>query len=175
MGSFASIYHPVGLAIISRETTPESRSQALGWHGIFGSVGIAAAPFIAGAMISKEGFDWRDYYLVLTIPGIILALLIWKVLIENRDNLLQKKSEPKKIIEGDMKLRLGPFLLVVVVGGVSGFIYGGMMHFLTRYFKEAELVFGSVDSNERAPLFYSHGVTLWCSGAGDRGEDCGAR
>ena len=37
MGAFASIYHPAGLAMISRATTSENRARALGLHGIFGS------------------------------------------------------------------------------------------------------------------------------------------
>ncbi len=44
MGCFASIYHPAGLAIISRATRPDQRPWALGIHGVFGSIGIAASP-----------------------------------------------------------------------------------------------------------------------------------
>ena len=43
MGAMASIYHPAGLALISRETNAQTRGAALGWHGIFGSIGIASA------------------------------------------------------------------------------------------------------------------------------------
>jgi len=38
LGSFASIYHPAGLALISHETSVENRARALGMHGIFGSL-----------------------------------------------------------------------------------------------------------------------------------------
>src|SRR5262245_21733570 len=32
MGTFASIYHPAGLALVSHVTTPANRARALGWH-----------------------------------------------------------------------------------------------------------------------------------------------
>ena len=72
MGAFASIYHPAGLALISLSTTPANRAHALGTHGIFGSLGISAAPFIVGLFL-LFGFGWRTYYLALALPGLLLA------------------------------------------------------------------------------------------------------
>ena len=46
LGVFASIYHPAGIALISRKTTAENRPMALSYHGIFGSAGIAAGQFL---------------------------------------------------------------------------------------------------------------------------------
>ena len=47
MGSFGSIYHPAGLTLISQKVPDESRTWALGIHGIFGSIGIGVAPLLA--------------------------------------------------------------------------------------------------------------------------------
>ena len=76
MGTFASIYHPAGLSLISRETTPETRGKALGWHGIFGSLGIALAPFLASIVFATGAVGWRDYYLVLIIPAVVITVLL---------------------------------------------------------------------------------------------------
>ena len=75
LGLFASIYHPAGVSLITHHTNPENRTMALGYHGIFGSVGIAVGPFLAGIVLSW-GATWRQYYLVLTLPGMMLAMLL---------------------------------------------------------------------------------------------------
>ena len=43
MGVFASMYHPAGLSLMTSITTPENRAQALGIHGVFGSLGLMTA------------------------------------------------------------------------------------------------------------------------------------
>ena len=69
MGTCAAIYHPAGLALISKTTTAENRPLALGIHGIFGSLGIGGAPFIAG-LILMTGMGWRSLYWFLVPAGI---------------------------------------------------------------------------------------------------------
>jgi len=75
MGSFAAIYHPAGVGLISHETHPQNRPMALGYHGIFGSAGIAAGPFIA-AIVLATGVPWWAYFLVLAVPGVVLAVVL---------------------------------------------------------------------------------------------------
>jgi MFS family permease len=140
MGCFASIYHPAGLALISRETTAANRPAALGWHGIVGSLGIAGAPLIAGVVFSAGALDWGQYYLLLCVPAGVVALLIAGTLHEHRppadtspplspgevDSLADAESES----EPDQR---AAFFLLVTVGALSGFIYAAFMHFLPRY------------------------------------------
>ena len=65
LGSFASIYHPVGIPWLVRSTTA-SRGKALGVNGIFGSVGVAGAGLVAGTLIDVAG--WRAAFIV---PGVV--------------------------------------------------------------------------------------------------------
>jgi MFS transporter, FSR family, fosmidomycin resistance protein len=136
MGTYASIYHPAGLALISREAPVEFRSKALGWHGIFGSLGIAAAPFLAWLFLSM-GSTWRDYYLILAVPGAILAFALMQMLRENRD--WHKPTSLKPVDEGGARDRFQPIPYAVLMGNVllSGIVYSGFMHFLPRYLTEA--------------------------------------
>jgi MFS family permease len=135
MGCFASIYHPAGLALISHETTPETRSAALGWHGIFGSIGIAGAPFMASLFFSLsdgESVSWRDYYLLLTIPGVVLALVIWKLLKEHHRTAAAQDTASLVAVE-DVVFKWRPYAVLVGVGTINGFIYASFTHFLARY------------------------------------------
>jgi len=73
MGIGASIYHPTGMALISR-TFRERRGRALATNGVFGNVGLASAPIVTGLLTAAAG--WRAAYLVLAAPGLLGALWI---------------------------------------------------------------------------------------------------
>jgi MFS family permease len=63
IGVFAAIYHPVGIAMLV--AAPEKMGRALGWNGLWGNLGLAAAALIAGALMDLWG--WRSAFF---IPGI---------------------------------------------------------------------------------------------------------
>ncbi len=133
MGCFASIYHPAGLALISHETTPENRSAALGWHGIFGSLGIAGAPFLAALFFSLSdgtAVSWQHYYLLLMIPGAVLALVIWKLLKEHHRS---EAAQDAASSIPDVVFNRRAYAVLVGVGTMNGFIYASFTHFLARY------------------------------------------
>lgn len=83
LGCFASMYHPAGLALLANSTTPAERTRALGLHGVFGSTGIAAAPFLAGVTLSIPGVTWKGYYLLL---GLLSGFLAWLVVVRLRSS-----------------------------------------------------------------------------------------
>lgn len=62
LGLGASIYHPVGMSWIVKNA--ESRGAALGWLGLFGSLGVASAGVTAGGLTDLAG--WRSAFI---IPG----------------------------------------------------------------------------------------------------------
>jgi MFS transporter, FSR family, fosmidomycin resistance protein len=64
IGLFGSIYHPVGTAWLVRNAV--NRGRALGWNGISGGIGLAAAPFVAGAL--AQAISWRAAFIV---PGVL--------------------------------------------------------------------------------------------------------
>lgn len=64
IGLFASIYHPVGVAMVVQGVTDVGRR--LGINGVAGNLGVAAAALAAGALIELAG--WRAAFIV---PGVI--------------------------------------------------------------------------------------------------------
>ncbi len=92
IGLFASIYHPVGIAWLVRSA--KNRGTALGFNGIFGSLGVAFAGLTAGALI--DAFGWRAAYIV---PGAVvlltgLALLVCVMLGLIEENKTDRHVEP---------------------------------------------------------------------------------
>src|SRR6056300_185001 len=63
IGVFAAIYHPVGIAMLIKSN--HKIGFRLGVNGVFGNMGVAAAPLITGMLLSFG--DWR---LCFTIPGL---------------------------------------------------------------------------------------------------------
>jgi MFS family permease len=73
-GLAASIYHPVGLSLISRGV--DRRGTALGYHGIAGNVGVALGPLVTLLVLAV--FDWRVASAALALPGLVaVALVLW--------------------------------------------------------------------------------------------------
>ena len=153
MGTCASIYHPAGLSLISRETAPQDRTRALGYHGIFGSLGIAAAPLLAGVVL--EVLDWRQYYLILAIPGILLAGLIALLLVEHHRIAARNGAAPPPADPGDWKA----FFILTISGTLSGLVYAALMNFLPRYLENVDLGITDIAARSRKNYF-AGGVLL---------------
>lgn len=148
MGCFASIYHPAGLALIARETRPENRPAALGWHGIFGSAGFTCAPLLAALAFSVASLSWRDYYVVLCVPAVIIAFLLGITLRETQTEELPSPN-PSQANDQDPagpERIPGIFYFLVLIGALSGFVYAGFMHFLPRYLDTSLNEFFSIPS-----------------------------
>lgn len=63
-GVFAAIYHPVGIAMLVAK--PGNMGSALGWNGLWGNLGLAAAAIVSGALMDLYG--WRSAFFV---PGLL--------------------------------------------------------------------------------------------------------
>ncbi len=164
MGSFASIYHPAGLSLISRETRPQDRTRALGYHGILGSLGIASAPLLAGLVL--EFLDWRQYYLVLAIPGTLLGLLMALFLVEHhrvaaKANRAAGLPEPTTT---DEPSNWNGFFVLTVSGVLTGLAYAALVNFLPRYLEGIDL--GFTATNPRSMKNYLAGGVLLVGVAG---------
>ncbi len=130
LGLFASIYHPAGVALIAHETTPENRPMALGYHGIFGSAGIAAGPFLAG-LVLNTGADWRQYFLLLAIPGVLLAILLIARL--PRDRHIKTNDDKSGATDEDETVCWHSYVVLMMFTSLAGFVYAAILTFLPRY------------------------------------------
>ena len=66
IGLFASIYHPVGIAMVVEGR--DKVGKVLGINGVFGNLGVAGAAIVAGLL--TETLGWRAAFI---IPGAIAA------------------------------------------------------------------------------------------------------
>ncbi len=164
LGACASMYHPAGLALLANATTPTTRPRALGIHGIFGSLGIASAPFIAGLVLSLRAGAWKEYYMLLGAVSASLGfLMIWRL------NPAQKTApaatKPDTHVDTH-RFQMIPYMLLVCSAAIGGIIYGGVLHFLPRYLEESGALRGLTGSSSASAGNFAAAIALACGAAG---------
>ena len=153
LGIFASIHHPAGLSLIARRVTT-SRGKALGFHGVFGNIGLFMTP-MAAALSVMIFHTWRAAYLVFGVIGIGFGIILhmsrleqepdfslrnmleWpKVLLAGRESKTRVEVQASGTAEdtgavGKIAMTIIPVaLLVLFVGSIlSGFIFRGSLTF----------------------------------------------
>ena len=125
LGLFSGIYHPTGLSIISRVVAEQGRG--MGWHGMGGSLGIAAGPAFVGATLAIGG-SWRSVAGLLVIPGLVafLLLLLGPLPFELPAPALGSNRSPRPLWSRS-------FAFILLVYMFAGFAYQGGLTFLPRF------------------------------------------
>jgi MFS family permease len=128
-GVFAAIYHPVGIAMLV--AAPEKMGRALGWNGLFGNLGLAAAAVISGALMDLWG--WRAAFF---IPGLlsVAAGAAFLALVPD-PGPVQKKSKTIGLhVDGRTMARIFAILLVATACG--GVIFNSTTVAMPKVFDE---------------------------------------
>ena len=168
LGTCASMYHPAGLALLANATTPTTRPRALGIHGIFGSLGIASAPFIAGLVLTLREGAWKQYYLLLGALSAGLGILMIWCLKPAQRTALAVKTAPSGTKSGlqnnPHRFQIIPYMLLVCSASIGGIVYGGVLHFLPRYLEESGALQGVSGSSSAGN--FAAAIALTCGAAG---------
>jgi FSR family fosmidomycin resistance protein-like MFS transporter len=81
-GLGAATFHPQSTHFLTR-TFPHTKGRAMGIHGWGGSIGNFLAPLVVTVLVSAVG--WRMGMMVLVLPGMAVALLLWRLLDEPQE------------------------------------------------------------------------------------------
>lgn len=79
LGLFGAIYHPVGLAWLLASVDETRRGRAIGLNGLFGSLGVAAAPAVTGLL--GDAFGWRMAFLLPGLTTTMIGILLMVALV----------------------------------------------------------------------------------------------
>ncbi len=77
-GAAASVYHPAGLALISKGAV--RRGHVFAYHGIAGNLGTALGPLTATVLLLF--FDWRTVSMLLALPALAVVPLVRRLRID---------------------------------------------------------------------------------------------
>jgi MFS family permease len=116
IGLFASIYHPVGTAMLV--SYADKLGREMGINGVFGNLGVASSALVTGVVGQFLGWRWA-----FIIPGIVTLLIgvafVRAVVHEDRSGHRQAAAQAR-VAKGDM-WRIILSLLIVVLAGSTTF------------------------------------------------------
>lgn len=132
-GAAASVYHPAGLALISKGVV--RRGRAFAWHGMAGNVGIALGPL--ATTVALIAFDWRTVSLLLVAPAVIAVIIALRLRFDEHAGLdadehaaTQGAAGWSTILDRSRRLFVPSFLIVFGIVMLSGLYYRGVLTFL---------------------------------------------
>ena len=128
-GAFAAIYHPVGIAMLVAK--PQNMGRTLGWNGLWGNLGLAAAALFTGALVDFAG--WRAAFFV---PGLLcIAAGAGFLLLVQDPGKVKKTSRTIGLhIEGRTMARIFAVLLIATACG--GIIFNSTTVSMPKVFDE---------------------------------------
>ncbi|HWZ08559.1 MAG TPA: MFS transporter [Bradyrhizobium sp.] len=110
IGLFASIYHPVGTAMIV--SYADRLGREMGINGVWGNLGVASSALVTGVIGQYLG--WRWAFIVPGVATILLGLVfMWAVAHEDRSGAKQAAAQAR-VAKRDMWRVILALLIVVI-------------------------------------------------------------
>ena len=125
IGLFSGIYHPVGLGWIAKEF--ENTSQGMAYNGMFGNLGLATAPILAGSV----NYFWGVEAVYGALGAVNMSGLVLLYFARNGHSVKHEKAAPKPQSQGNLK----PFLVLLVAMMLGGVVYRATTVTLPAYFE----------------------------------------
>jgi MFS family permease len=131
LGLFASIYHPVGTALVVQSADRSGR--ALGINGVFGNLGIAAAGLVTGAI--AEFLGWRAAFLVPGAVAVLTGLLFARYgrPAAEQAGAGRPAARPKVALDANAQVRL--FAVIGIASLFGGIVFHGTTIALPKIFE----------------------------------------
>ncbi|MEL0062482.1 MAG: MFS transporter [Candidatus Puniceispirillum sp.] len=128
IGIFAAIYHPVGIPMLIKSN--RRIGFRLGINGVFGNMGVAAAPLVTGLLLTVG--DWRWCFI---LPGLFClgyGMAFTRALKTESTPSTEKRQAAAESFAPNWQRALAAMALTTVAGG---FIFGAMTFVVPRYFE----------------------------------------
>jgi len=134
IGSFASIYHPVGIAMVAETGTEVGGrlGRALGINGVYGNMGVAAAPLLTGLLAGTLGWRWAFF-----VPGALALVtgLCYLPLLRHRGG--SARDAGATAVPPPRDERLGVLLFLIGAGLFGGLSFHTMTIAVPKVLEEA--------------------------------------
>ena len=130
IGVFAAIYHPVGIAMLIQSN--KRIGFRLGVNGVFGNMGVAAAPLLIGVLLTMG--DWRLCFFVSGLFCVAYGVAFVMALDGAPPPPSKSMNKGSDGFAPNWKLALGAMMLSTASGG---FVFGAMTFVVPRYFEIA--------------------------------------
>ena len=141
LGIFASIYHPVGLAMIAKGDKKMGLDIAV--NGVWGNMGVGFAAFITGFMIDQSG--WRAAFWLPGFISVLIGVLYFlhhkeKIIVRfkriERSDTASKNLSASKDASDYRRLLIKISIVIFFTTAVSSVIFQGTTFALPKIFEE---------------------------------------
>ncbi len=133
LGLFAAIYHPVGLAMVTRLS--DRPGHALAVNGVYGNLGLAAAALATGLL--ADAFGWRSAFLV---PGLVVLVvgLVHLMTVRRHDASARPSHQAKgpDTVAVPRAIQIRVVAVILLAALFSGVIFNGVTISLPKLFDE---------------------------------------
>ena len=128
IGFFAAIFHPVGIAMLIRDSNKVG--IRLGVNGVWGNMGVAAAPVLTGFIILNS--NWQLSFLV---PSLICFIFGIAQLRGFKEIDIKEEKTKQKISNGLVEGWKIVLLSLTMTTLAGGFIFGSLTFLIPRIFE----------------------------------------
>jgi MFS family permease len=130
LGVFASIYHPVGTAIVVAAAT--NRGRTLAFNGVCGNIGVSLAAGITAVLTAWIG--WRGAFLVPAVICVATGIAYFVMVPDDRSQKAGRSSAPD--VRLAMWMMIAVFGLFILIGTTAGLVFNTMTIALPKVIDE---------------------------------------
>ncbi len=136
LGLFGSLHHPAGSGVLValRNVPGLELGRAFGLSGVLGNVGIATAPVMAAMVAVRWG--WRAAFLIAAIPGLFLALPLWRLQGPSLLDAPGPSASPMRRGKASWSNLTLPLAVLFMIETLMGFVFQGFSTFLPAHLAE---------------------------------------
>lgn len=114
IGTFASIYHPVGMAMLIEAS--QAKGRTLAFNGVCGNLGVSLAAGISAALAAW--FNWRLAFLAPAVLAVATGIVYLSVTPDDRHHAkMRKKTAAVRMTAREAVLLFGLFIGIALSAG----------------------------------------------------------
>ncbi len=133
LGLFTSLYHPVGLALVT--DLGERAGRALAVNGVFGNMGLAGAAVITGVLAKHVG--WQSAF---AVPGIMSVAVGSTLFLRYRSTrniaTTQIATARNDAVPNNLRAQYMVLMVIFVAALFGGFVFNAVTISLPKFFDE---------------------------------------
>lgn len=130
MGAFSAIYHPIGTAMLV-DAAGDRVGRAMGVNGVFGNLGVAAAPVVTAFLAASLGWRWA-----FILPGLLCMACGLLYLREGRADIAQAKAAGRPFPQIPQAVVRRAVVVLLCLAMVSGFVFNAFTLLLPKLMEE---------------------------------------
>ena len=117
LGAFSAIYHPVGIPMLLQHSSRPGRT--IGWSGLSGNLGIAAAAAVTGFLVSLA--NWRTAFVMPSMVAIALGFVFMRLAPPETEAPAKRGGKAAVSLPGSMLARV--FAVMTAAAIASSIIF----------------------------------------------------